>query len=209
MARCSRCRQKKAKRHCPALGSELCPLCCGRLREKELHCPPGCPYLAQHKPYQEKRIIQKRTTFSEDISEDERLRWLVLNVEAPLLGYAERNSSFADRDAVLALEYAKDRIEKNRFRLLSFQEEGRIKNEVGEAILASLEQCRFQKKIILLQDVEKYSTEEKLRCLENVILGIKLIARGHLAGRAYLQDLAHRMDRLKELSGQKKIITLA
>jgi hypothetical protein len=207
MARCSRCRQRKAKRRCLALGSDLCPLCCGRLREKELHCPPGCPFLTRHRPYQENKIIQKKRTFSKDVSEDERLNWLTLNIEAPLQEYAARNPALADRDAILAIEYAKDKVEKNRFRLLLPQEEGWVKNEVGEAILLSLEQCRFQRKIILLQDAERYSAEEKIKCLENIILGIKYLARGHLAGRAYLQDLARRMDRLKELSAQKKIIS--
>ena len=206
MASCSHCRQRKAKRRCPALGSDLCPLCCGRLREKELHCPPGCPFLTQHRPYQENKIIQKKRTFSEDMLQDERLNWLALNIEAPLQEYAERNPALTDRDAILALEYAKDRVERNRSRLLLPQGESRVKNEVGEAILLSLEQCRFQRKIILLQDVERYNTEEKLKCLENVILGVKYLARGGLAGRTYLQDLARRLARLKEFSDQKKII---
>jgi hypothetical protein len=186
---------------------DLCPLCCGRLREKELHCPPGCPFLTQHKPYQENKIIQKKRTFSYEVPQDERLNWLALNIEAPLQEYAERNPAFTDRDAILALEYAKDQVEKNRFRVLLSQDGGRVRNDVGEAILLSLEQCRFQRKIIWLQDVERYSTEEKLKCLENVILGVKFLAHGSLAGRTYLQDLARRLARLKEFSDQKKIIT--
>ncbi len=207
MARCSHCQKRKAKRPCPALGSDLCPLCCGRLREKELRCPPGCSYLSRHKPYQENRIIQKKRTFSEDVLQDERLNWLVLHIEAPLQEYAGRNPAFTDKDAILALEYAKDGVEKNRSRLLLSQDQGRIRNCVGEAILLSLEQCRFQRKIILLQEVERYSTEEKLKCLQNVMLGIKYLAGGNWAGRSYLQDLARRWDRLKESSDQKKIIT--
>jgi hypothetical protein len=207
MAICPRCQQRKAKRQCPALGSGLCSLCCGRLREKEVHCPAGCPFLTRHRPYQENKVIQKKSRFSADVSDDERLSWLVLHIEVPLLDYVQRNPSFGDRDAVLALEYAKDRVEKSRTRLLLAQEETRVRNAAGEAVLLSLEQCRFQKKIILLQDVERYTSEEKLRCLENVILRVKHLARTDLAGRAYLQDLARRLDRLKELSAEKKIIT--
>jgi len=207
MAKCSRCGQRKAKRQCPALGSDLCPLCCGRLREKDLHCPQGCAFLTRHRPYQENKIIRKKRTFSEDVPQDERLNWLALNIEAPLQEYAARHPAFADRDAILVLEYAKDRVEKNRSRLLLTQEARAVKNEVGEAILLSLEQCRFQKKIILLEDVERYSAEEKLKCLENVILRVKYLARSNLAGRAYLQDLARRMDRLKKLSSRKMLLT--
>jgi hypothetical protein len=208
MAICTRCRQRKAKRRCPALGSDLCPLCCGRLREKEVHCPAACPFLSRHKPYQENKVIHKKSRFSEEAADDERLGWLVLHIEAPLLDYALRNPDFRDRDAVLALEYARERIEKNRARLLLAREETRIKNDAGEAVLLSLDECRFQKKLILLQDVERYAPEEKLRCLENVILRIKRAARDDLAGRAYLTDLSRRLDRLKERSAEKKIITL-
>jgi hypothetical protein len=209
MAICSRCQQRKAKRRCPALGSDLCPLCCGRLRQKEVHCPEGCPFLTRHRSYQENKVIQKKSRPSDDVADDERLGWLVLHIEAPLLEYAQQNPDFLDRDAVLALEYAKERVEKSRTRLLLAREETRVKNDAGEAVLLSVDQCRFQKKIILLQDLERYSPEEKIRCLENVILRIKHVARADLAGRAYLQDLARRLDRLKELSGEKKIITRA
>ena len=132
---------------------------------------------------------------------------MALNTEVPVREYADRNPGFTDRDAILALEYAKDKVEKNRTRLLLPQKEGRVKNELGETILQSLEQCRFQRKIILLQDVERYSSEERLKCLDSIIRGIKYVTRGSLAGRMYLQDLARRLDRLKEFSDQNKIIT--
>jgi hypothetical protein len=207
MVLCSHCRQRKAKRKCPALGSDLCPLCCGRLREKELHCPSGCRFLTQHKPYQENRIIRKKRTFSEDALQDERLNWLALNIEVPLREYAERNPAFSDKDAVLALEYAKERTEKSRSRLLLPQEERRIRNEAGEAVLMSLDQCRFKRKIILPQDVEKYTTEEKLKCLDNVILGVQHVAGGDLAGQAYLLDLGRRVARLQESQEGKKVVS--
>jgi hypothetical protein len=209
MVKCANCRQRKAKRACPALGSELCPLCCGRLRQQELRCPPSCPFLTEHKLYQENKIIQKKGKTREDIRLDERLNWLALNIEVALREYVDRNPGLADRDAILALEYAKDRVEKNRARLLLPREEGRVKNELGESILQSLEQCRYQRKIILLQDLERYTTAEKLKCLDSIIQGIKRLIRGNLASRAYLQDLARRLDRLKEFSDQKKIITRA
>ena len=110
-------------------------------------------------------------------------------------------------DAVLALEYARDKTEKGRSRLLLTQEESRVKNEAGEAILTSLDEARFEKKIILPQDVARYSTDEKLKSLENVILRVKYATRSGLDGRAYLQDLARRMDRLKEFSDRKKVVS--
>ncbi|MFZ2055367.1 MAG: hypothetical protein WAU81_14360 [Candidatus Aminicenantales bacterium] len=207
MAKCSHCRQRKAKRSCPALGSPLCPLCCGRLREKELHCPPGCPYLTLHKPYQENRVIQKKRTFSEEVLNDERLAWLTLNIEVSLKELGQRRPDFTDKDTILALEYAQSRVEKGQSLIVLAKDEGSAKNEAGEAILLSLNQCRFKRKIILPQNLEAYTPEEKIKCLENTILAVKHLAQGRLENRAYLEDISRRLARLQDSSSQAKIIT--
>ena len=207
MAKCSHCRRRKAKRHCPALGSDLCSLCCGLLREKKLHCPPDCRFLGEHRSYQDKRIIQKKHTYSPDIGQDERLNWLALHIEAPLKEWGEKRPEFSDKEAVLALEYARAKIEKEKSILLLAQENRRVKNEIGEAVFQSLEQCRYERQIILPQSVAAYSKEEKLKCLENIILAVKFMAKGDLDGRSYIQDLIERFSRLKKVSGQKRIVS--
>lgn len=209
MTKCSQCGVRKAKRHCAALGTDVCSLCCGQLREKKLHCPPACPHLAQHKHYQESRIIQKKQTFSEDVLADERLSWLAIHIEAPLKEYAEKQPDFTDREAVIALEYAKARIERDRSKLILSRSEDTIRNDAGEAIVRSIEQCRFEKKIILPQEMAGYKKEEKLKCLENVILTVKHSARGDLAGRAYLRQLVQRFEGLKEAAEEKKLVSLS
>jgi hypothetical protein len=209
MAKCSRCRERKAKRPCPALGNDLCPLCCGLLRQKKIHCPANCRFLIKHKPYQEKKVIEKKQAFSEDILQDERLNWLTLNIEAVLKEYGERIPSFADREAILALEYAKEKVEKGKSALVLPKEGDKPKNEVGEAIFQSVEQCHYQRKIILPQDLETYKKEEKQKCLENVIVAVKYMAKGNLQGRNYLEDLSLRFARLKDVSQQKRIISPA
>ncbi len=209
MAKCSHCRERKAKRRCPVLGNDLCPLCCGLLREKKIHCPSRCPFLIRHKPYQEKRVIEKKQIFSKDILQDERLGWLALNIEAPLKEYGEKIPAFADRDAILALEYAKEKVEKRKSALILPKEEEKPKNDVGEAIFQSIEQCHYQRKIILPRDLETYKKEEKLKCLENVIVAVKYMAKGNLEGRNYIQDLIRRFARIKELSQQKRIFSPA
>lgn len=209
MAKCSHCRERKAKRRCPALGNDLCPLCCGLLREKKIHCPSRCPFLIRHKPYQEKRVIEKKQIFSEDILQDERLGWLALNIEAPLKEYGEKSPAFSDRDAILALEYAKEKVAKGKSTLVLLKEEEKPKNDVGEAIFQSIEQCHYQRKIILPRDLETYKKEEKLKCLENVIVAVKYMAKGNLEGRNYIQDLIRRFARIKELSQQKRIFSPA
>ncbi len=44
--RCPLCGTRRAKRLCPALGKEICPVCCGTSRLVEIACPPTCGYLA-------------------------------------------------------------------------------------------------------------------------------------------------------------------
>ena len=43
---CPLCNQRKARRGCPALGKQICAVCCGTKRLVEIACPGDCPYLA-------------------------------------------------------------------------------------------------------------------------------------------------------------------
>ena len=50
---CPVCGQRKARRGCPALGKQICAVCCGTKRLTEIACPGDCPYLAaarEHPP---------------------------------------------------------------------------------------------------------------------------------------------------------------
>ena len=214
MAKCSKCSKRKAKRHCPALGSELCSLCCGLLREKEIHCPENCPFLDKHKVYQEKRIFEKkekpltRDAFKEDdILRDERMAWLALHIEAPLRGISENNPTFSDKDAILALEYAKEKINKGKSTLIIPGEKTGPKNEVGELVYESLEKCKYEKTIILPGELETYKTEEKMKCLERIILIAKSWTKEDFEGRNYIEQLIIKFDKIKEFASQKKVLS--
>lgn len=207
VAKCSRCNQRKAKRACPALNSNLCSLCCGLIREKRINCPPACPFLSRHKPYQENKVVHRKQAFSEEAAQDERLLWLTLNIEAPIKDHADNDSAFVDKDALLALDYAKAKIEKGKSKLVLPGEESSSRNEAGEAIFQSVERCRYERAIILPKEVEMYKKEEKLACLDNVILELKYLAKDNWNGRTYIRELGKRFAKLRELSRQKKLIT--
>lgn len=56
---CPLCRERSAKRRCPALGQTICAVCCGTKRQIEIRCPEDCGYLAsarQHPP----AVLQRR-----------------------------------------------------------------------------------------------------------------------------------------------------
>jgi hypothetical protein len=51
--KCPLCGRQKARRACPALGQQICAVCCGTKRLTEIQCPTDCPYLAsarEHPP---------------------------------------------------------------------------------------------------------------------------------------------------------------
>ncbi|PYS16278.1 MAG: hypothetical protein DMG15_02765 [Acidobacteria bacterium] len=57
MAMCPLCSSRPAKRYCPAVADQICPVCCGTKREIEIDCPSSCPYLKSSRSYEaEKRV---------------------------------------------------------------------------------------------------------------------------------------------------------
>jgi hypothetical protein len=45
MTTCPSCGQRKGRRRCPALGQDICPICCGTKRLSEIDCPENCVHL--------------------------------------------------------------------------------------------------------------------------------------------------------------------
>jgi len=44
---CKICETKRARRHCPGTGGEICPQCCGAQRENTIDCPLDCVHLRE------------------------------------------------------------------------------------------------------------------------------------------------------------------
>lgn len=214
MKKCPRCNTRKSKRYCPALGKSLCTLCCGQIREKEVHCPVDCLFLSKHKSYQEKRIIEKKTphrripSSEEELLKDERMAWLAFNIEAPLKEYAEQRASLNDREALLALEYAREKIAKGRGLVLMPEKSGKPRNELGDAIYQMIERCRFEGRIIMAGKPQTYSTEEKIKVCDTLIGTLKHLAQGNLEGRSYIRVVLERFAQMNDQSRRKKVFTI-
>ncbi len=215
MKKCSRCSNRKAKRFCPALNESLCSLCCGQVREKEVHCPASCPFLSKHKPYQEKRIVEKRhdsqrlpASEKEDFLKDERMAWLAIHIEMPVNEYAEKKSSLNDREVLLALEYVRDKIQKGRGLILLPDETTKPQNELGEAMYQMMERCRFEGRIITREKPISYSQKEKLNVVDRIIGAVKHVSRDNLEGSSYITAVRERFSKMKGMSRQKKVLTI-
>jgi hypothetical protein len=48
---CPLCGTRKAKRACPALARDICPVCCATKRQVEIACPPDCGYLSSSRAH--------------------------------------------------------------------------------------------------------------------------------------------------------------
>ena len=44
-ATCPLCGRRRGRRACPAIGHQICAVCCGTKRLTEIQCPPDCGYL--------------------------------------------------------------------------------------------------------------------------------------------------------------------
>ncbi|MGH9582611.1 MAG: hypothetical protein ACRD4O_06730 [Bryobacteraceae bacterium] len=44
---CKICQKRRARRYCPAVGGDICPLCCGTHREIDFTCPLDCEFLQE------------------------------------------------------------------------------------------------------------------------------------------------------------------
>jgi hypothetical protein len=135
------------------------------------------------------------------------MAWLALHIEAPLMEYGKKAPSVTDADAIVALEYAKDKLEKGRSLVLIPGETHTPRNEIGEAVLTSMESCRYEQTVILAGGTGGYKTEEKVRCLDRVILAAKTWARKDYHGRGYIEHLFEQFARLEEQSRSTKILT--
>jgi hypothetical protein len=57
---CPLCNTRRARRACPALGQEICPVCCGTKRLVEIRCPPSCIYLATARIHPPATVARQR-----------------------------------------------------------------------------------------------------------------------------------------------------
>lgn len=216
MAKCARCETRKARRHCPALGSEICSLCCGRIREKEVRCPPGCEHLAPHASYQEQKDSERRAAAPAGRAPgrrvpapDERTAWLLFTIEAALHEIALRTPGFKDADALLACEDAGEKLARGERRLILPGDSLRPGNPAGEALALAVGRCRYERTTLLLGASESYTPQEQASALDVVAGTIKALARDPRDGRAFLDRLAERFGRGRGPAGPSTLITPA
>src|SRR5579875_3032006 len=105
---CKICGRRRAKRHCPAVSGDICPLCCGTEREVSLACPLECEFLQEaHRhekplPVPEDQIAYPQLRITEEFmaAHEELLLFCMYS----LLQAALRTAGALDADVVSALD---------------------------------------------------------------------------------------------------------
>lgn len=57
---CPLCGTRSAKRRCPALGQQICPVCCGTKRHVQIQCPGDCAYLARARAHPASVVVRQQ-----------------------------------------------------------------------------------------------------------------------------------------------------
>jgi len=83
---CPLCGTRRARRGCPALGQQICAVCCGTKRLVQIQCPSDCAWLMsarEHPPAvavrQQQRDIGLLVQFMRDFSERQSQLFLLIN----------------------------------------------------------------------------------------------------------------------------------
>src|SRR6476646_9038375 len=83
---CPLCGVRRARRGCPALGKQICAVCCGTKRLVEIQCPSDCPYLATARVHpaavtvrQQQRDVASLTHAVRDLSERQSELFFLIN----------------------------------------------------------------------------------------------------------------------------------
>jgi len=105
---CRICGKRRPKRACPAVGGDICPICCGTEREISLSCPLDCEFLRMgHRHEKPVPIAENQLAYPEvDVTEEFLLdqEELLLFCAYSLLQAALHTPGAIDTDVIAALQ---------------------------------------------------------------------------------------------------------
>jgi len=106
--KCSLCKQRTAKRHCPSVRKYICAICCGTEREVSLDCPLDCVYLQEaYRHEMERAEPPKEPPYAAHQVPDEFLREkepFIGSMALTLLRYSLANPGVWDADLRAVLD---------------------------------------------------------------------------------------------------------
>jgi hypothetical protein len=105
---CKICGKRRARRYCPAVQGDICPICCGTEREVSLSCPLECEYLREAHRHEKPLPVSEKELSNRDIAVSEEFirthEELLLFCIYSLVQAALRTPGAIDVDVMAALE---------------------------------------------------------------------------------------------------------
>ena len=189
---CPLCQHRKGRRACPALGRDICPVCCGTKRLVEITCPDDCRYLTSarvHPPAivqrQQERDVHFMATLAAGLSELQLRIWISLL--AVIAGHAKTAvPRLIDADVAEATEALAGTHETAARGLIYEQQPtSLVAQRLASELRAWLTQLQQEAKRPLDRDAA-----EALRCIER---GARTAARSLDGGEtAYMEFVRRR-----------------
>lgn len=140
---CILCKQRKAKRYCPAKKGQICAICCGEKRGVEINCPPDCPYYVEGQRYQQEKITRQRVRKEGVQSYIRRAELYNKNseifakIELVLVGSFRTDGRLKNEEVASALELVIKTLDtEKRGILYNYISENRVVNEIAGRVLA-------------------------------------------------------------------------
>uniref|UniRef100_A0A7C6AA84 Uncharacterized protein n=1 Tax=candidate division WOR-3 bacterium TaxID=2052148 RepID=A0A7C6AA84_UNCW3 len=182
--KCPLCNRRKGIRHCPALNSLICSLCCGTKRRRTIICPDDCVHLIAGREYQVQRI--------NDFEPLEEIRKLspdfLNNIEQSIILVRDtRFRNLLDREVKEGLENLLKTIETAERKIIY---EYRSTNPRIQIVTDSVKQM-IEKQQKGEDGLRPVSVEETKACLMAIIVTLRSLVRQNPESTIYL-DFIHR-----------------
>lgn len=211
MNRCFHCQKRKGKRKCPLLREWLCPACCGETRETEVRCPSTCSFLQKHKDYQEVKYIKKNIeelakldALEKKIGQSSRLSWLAFSVEKEIAKQAKIMPDLNDQQVINALSKTLEMLEQGGTSIILPDQPSLRTDPLQEKIKQILDLCLYNRDIIVPEEYQSYTLQEKKQVIEMLLARANFLARRiNFKGKEYLKYLIQEMEEIdKKLSSE-------
>jgi hypothetical protein len=149
---CKLCEKKRARRYCPGVRGDICPVCCGTERENTIDCPADCEHLQEARRHERPAPITADGLPNQDIrvseqflrEHEEVVMWLAMEVARAM--DKERAVDFDAREALETLIRTYRTLESGLIY------ETRPQNPYAAAIQSALQQS--------VEELRKHQAEE-------------------------------------------------
>lgn len=177
MAKCLTCGERKGNRFCPAVNGDICSLCCGSKRQKEIRCIDSCGYLKKGSEYQLDRDITRKINSdlhaeSEDVFQMEEVTPFVMSLERFFVDEFYRDRRVND-----------NHIHESLRKIYAFQSGRFPALEAGNRV----EELIFLKFREVNRKARDLPESLRARAIMRIIKSIKSSSGGGLGNRNYLE----------------------